>query len=125
MSISNPRWVEIYRAKNLPEAYVIRTSLAEAGVSARIDGELLQGAVGELPMGWVTAPRIQVDESQASVAREIIARADVHRKSTETHADDSADATSCLACGKAMSDSEVSCSSCGWSFLGEEAIELL
>jgi hypothetical protein len=115
MSVSHPKMVEIYRAANLPEAHVIRMALEEAGVRVRIEGELLQGVVGELPMGWDTAPRILVEESQVNVARDVVARADV-RKRAEPHEDEADDVTRCLACGHAMGEAEVSCSSCGWSF---------
>ena len=56
MSVTNPKSVEIYRAKNLPEVYVIRAALDEAGVHSHVENEFLQGAVGELPAGWITSP---------------------------------------------------------------------
>src|SRR2546426_1458038 len=103
MKISHPKLVEIYCPRNLPEAHTIRIALEEAGIRVLIEGELLQGVVGELPMGWDTAPRILVEESQVSAAREIIERANV-RKRAEPHEGESADMTRCLACGHVMDE---------------------
>src|SRR6266702_1053881 len=70
MDFPNPKFVEIYRARNLPEAHSIRIALEESGIRVQIEGELLQGGVGDLPPGWATAPRILVEESQIAEARE-------------------------------------------------------
>jgi putative signal transducing protein len=119
MSFTDPRLVEIYRAKNLPQAHMIRIALEEAGIQAQIEGELLQGAVGQLPIGWVTAPRILVDESQIAAAREIIDCVDT-QESSESEEDDRDEVTRCLACGTVMVEGEPKCPSCGWSYQGEE-----
>ena len=118
---SDPQPTEIYRAKNLPEAQVIRIALEQAGVACFIDGELLQGAVGELPMGWVTAPRIKVDASQASLALEIIRGVELQRT---IELDDLPEGmTRCLACGHPMYEIEDQCNSCGWTFLEEDVTQ--
>ncbi len=64
--------VEIYRAPSLPQAHALRLVLEEAGIRVQIEGEHLQGAVGQLPIGWATAPRLLAPEFQAIEAREII-----------------------------------------------------
>jgi membrane protease YdiL (CAAX protease family) len=64
--------VELYRAESLPEAHAIRLALESEGIVAHIDNELLQGALGDLPMGWSTAPRILVDRSDEPAARAIL-----------------------------------------------------
>jgi hypothetical protein len=115
MSASNPKWVEIYRAENGPEAHMMRMALEEAGVPVRIEGELLRGVAGRLPMGWDTAPRILTEESQESVARNVMAQVQV-RKHAEPQEDETEGLTRCLACGRMMTEAEVKCSSCGWSF---------
>jgi len=122
MKVSHPKLVEIYRARNLPEAHTIRIALEEAGVRVLIEGELLQGVVGDLPPGWATAPRILVEESQVSAAREIIERAN-GRKSAEPREGESVDVTRCLACGHVMDETEVKCPSCGWSFQDQQETE--
>lgn len=50
--------VEIYRARNLPEAHVIRLMMEREGIAVSISNEMLQGIVGEIAMGWSTSPRL-------------------------------------------------------------------
>jgi hypothetical protein len=66
--------VEVYRAKDSPQAHLLRTALEDAGIRALVEGDLLQGAVGELPLGWASAPRIMVEECHATQARAFLER---------------------------------------------------
>lgn len=118
MKLSESMMAEVYRAKNLPEAYLVRGLLATIGVDAFIDGDCLQGGLGELPVGWLTSPRVVVEESQATAAREILIRtqSQLRQRRDEGFAADS----HCLACGTSMSDDEVSCAQCGWTFLEDQ-----
>ncbi len=120
MTTSLPEFVEIYRPKNLLQAHAIRMALEEAGVDVRIEGELLQSAVGEIPLGWDTLPRILVDSSQLKIAREIVDRLDA-RSTAEPTEGETDEGTRCLACGCEMADTETTCASCGWTFLAEVA----
>jgi len=52
----------IHRAKNLVDAQLVRDVLIDFGISARITGEYLWGAVGELPPTDVI--RVIVDEER-------------------------------------------------------------
>jgi hypothetical protein len=63
--------VEVYRAKHSPQAHLLKSALENAGISAVIEGDLLQGAVGE-PGEWWAAPRIMVAECDALKARTIL-----------------------------------------------------
>ena len=117
MKSSESMMVEVYRAKDLTEAHLIRGLLASVGVDAFIDGRCLQAGLGELSVGWSTAPRIVVEEPQARVARETVHRAQAQLRQRR---DESAAADSqCLACRGSMSDEEASCAHCGWTFLEE------
>jgi hypothetical protein len=58
--MSEDQFVEVYRAKNSPQAFALKQVLEEAGIRVVVENDLLQGVVGELPMGWATAPRIKV-----------------------------------------------------------------
>lgn len=118
MTPSLPEFVEIYRPKNLMQAHAIRMALEDAGVDVRIEGELLQSAVGEIPLGWDTLPRILVDSSQLSIAREIVDRSDARTTAAPTE-DETDETTRCLACGREMADTETTCATCGWTFLAE------
>ncbi|MBV1883043.1 MAG: DUF2007 domain-containing protein [Pseudomonadales bacterium] len=60
----------IYEALNTVEAHMILHLLEQAGLSARIDGEYLQGGVGEIQAAGVV--RVMVEENDYADAREII-----------------------------------------------------
>jgi hypothetical protein len=74
--MSEQKLVEVYRAKDSPQAYLLRSVLEDEGIPVLVQGDLLQGAVGEIPGGWSTAPRILVEELHAAKAREILQRFD-------------------------------------------------
>lgn len=68
--------VEIYRAANGPQTHVVRNFLQSAGIPAVIDGDLLQGGIGDLPAGWSTAPRVLVAAENAAWAKTLIETAE-------------------------------------------------
>jgi hypothetical protein len=46
----NPfQWVTIYSAENILEANIIKGLMIHAGLECQIKGEMLQGALGEIP----------------------------------------------------------------------------
>jgi hypothetical protein len=63
--------IVIYTAANLPQAHVLRNTLEELGIPASITNDAVQLAVGDVPAGWATAPRVVVDEQQAELARRV------------------------------------------------------
>ena len=69
--MSERSWVEIYRAKDSPQAHLLKSALEDAGIRAAVEGDLLQGAVGE-PGEWWAAPRIMVAKRDALKARAIL-----------------------------------------------------
>jgi hypothetical protein len=121
MENANPHLIEIYRARDLLEALMLRTVLEEAGVRVRLEGDQLQSAMGAVPLGWGTAPRLLVEEAEVNEALEILECAAV-RHSADPQEDESEEVTRCLACGQLMGDTAVRCSSCGWSFLDQEEL---
>jgi len=120
--------VEIYRAASFAEAHAIRLAVEQAGIACVVDGEDLQGALGELPMGWATSPRLLVKSSDAIAARKLIDAAEVgpHESGKQSGAatSDSSEAAeetlACLACGKPMSATTDRCS-CGWTYRDDAA----
>ena len=62
----------IYTAGRIDEALLLRGLLAERGIESVIENEALQGAVGGLPAGEATAPRIRVATDDADKARKIV-----------------------------------------------------
>lgn len=71
-----PEWmhygamIKVYQAQNIAEAHILSGLLRSEGVDARVDGEYLQGGVGELPATDFAS--ISVPEDQVAVAQEII-----------------------------------------------------
>jgi hypothetical protein len=66
------RMIEVYRAQDSPRAHLLRAALEAAGIRAVVDGDRLQGVVGD--GDWSTAPRILVDERDAREARALLER---------------------------------------------------
>ncbi len=60
----------IYRAANIADAHLIRQMLEAEGIHAFIQGEYLQGAVGELPAN--TEILVQVGDDDYAAARAIV-----------------------------------------------------
>jgi hypothetical protein len=111
------QFVEVYRARNNPQALVMKQALQEAGIRVIVENELLQGAVGELPAGWATAPRIMVESRDVARARDILERFE-RDESAAPQGDDEAEQEQdiCLACGTPLPDDATTCPACGWSY---------
>ena len=61
---------KVYECTLAVEAHMICDLLARAGISARVDGEFLAGAGGDLPLG--NSIKVRVDPARAVEAREVI-----------------------------------------------------
>lgn len=64
--------VEVYRARDTLQAHLFSAELENDGIRSEIVGEQLAGALGDIPMGWSTAPRICVREQDAANARSLL-----------------------------------------------------
>ena len=64
--------IVIYRAANIADAHLIRQMLEAEGIHAFIQGEYLQGAVGELPAN--TEILVQVGDDDYAAARAVVER---------------------------------------------------
>jgi hypothetical protein len=62
---------KVYECTLPVEAHMICDLLARAGISARVEGEFLAGAGGDLPLG--SAVKVRVAPERAAEAREVIA----------------------------------------------------
>jgi hypothetical protein len=63
--------VVIYRAERPLQAELLANLLAENGIEAIVDNDVLQAAVGEVPFGWATSVRVVVRQQDALRARQI------------------------------------------------------
>lgn len=61
----------VFDASSNIEAHLVMHQLQQAGIKAAIEGEYLQGAVGELPAAGNV--RVLVPEKDVDAAREVIA----------------------------------------------------
>ncbi len=155
MPTANLKFVEAYRAAHPIQAHALRLALEEAGIRVIIENESLQGAIGDVPPGWSSAPRLMVEESQLATARAIIGQTDhserdlLGMKPHETAitmtaaslglvgialaalspdaiaAPEPIETTRCLACDAIMADSEVTCPKCGWSYESADSADPL
>ena len=112
-TVSDP--IEVYRARGLADAHALRLLLDAEGIPAWVDNELLQGAAGGLPLGWVTGPRVMVAREHEAVARAVVGRFTADRTTAGPDGDGF-----CLACRSPMGPANT-CPACGWSYLGEPA----
>ena len=60
----------LYNASDTIEAHMVLNLLTQAGLDARVEGEYLQGAIGELPAFGVV--RVMVAESNYTEAKAIM-----------------------------------------------------
>ena len=63
------RLVQVYMARNIPHAYLLKGALEASGIDAEVGNEELQMGLGP---AFATAPIILVDESNAARAAEIL-----------------------------------------------------
>ena len=62
---------KVYECTLAVEAHMVCDLLSQAGISARVDGEFMQSAMGEIPLG--NAVKVRVEPARAAEAREVIA----------------------------------------------------
>lgn len=113
MSTPQPKLIEVYRTPKIAEAHSIKMALEEEGLQVFLDGEMLQGGLGELPLGWSTGLRVSVLETDLHRAEELIAEMEAQIMQSLS----APETNVCLACGKPMDDSQTVCTHCGWTFL--------
>ena len=63
----------LYRAANLPEAYLLLHRLQHAGIEARVLNEHAQGGVGEIPFTHAYPEIWLVESADADRARSVVA----------------------------------------------------
>lgn len=74
----------LYQASNALEAHMILHLLEQQGLSGRVDGEYLQGAIGELPAAGLV--RVMVDEHDYAAAKKLVDQWDARQPAQEAPA---------------------------------------
>lgn len=112
-------FVEVYRAKHGAQAMLLQQVLEDEGIPTRVEGALLDGAAGELPLGWATSPRLLVEEQNVERARAFLEKAD-QSEMAEMEAEEAGvtdeETARCLSCGADMPEDVEKCPACGWSY---------
>ena len=106
---------EVYSAANTQEAHLIKAALEEVGIEARVVGDHLQNAVGDLPAVAI-APRVWVRTEKFDQARKIITDHQARRQSRATLASE----WKCAECGEPNALSFEICWNCQAARGGEE-----
>lgn len=58
--------LKVYSASNSIDAHIVKGMFEQEGIAARVDGEYLQGGIGELPLiGLVTVSVAEEDYEKA------------------------------------------------------------
>jgi hypothetical protein len=72
----------VYTAAHLPEAYLVRGLLANAGIAACVFNEYALGAMGELPPAVIHPEVWLEDDRDFALARRVIERYEQDRAAT-------------------------------------------
>jgi membrane protease YdiL (CAAX protease family) len=100
--------VELYRARELPEAHALAARLEAAGVPAVVDDQNPQGVVREVPGGQAAAPRVLVVADHLPAARAVLT-------GFLRPPGVPARGLTCLACEAPMGEADI-CPACGWTY---------
>jgi hypothetical protein len=65
------KWVTVFNAENVIEANILKGLLLNAGIDCQLQGEMLQGAVGEIPLEQ-TQVSVQVYAIKERYAQQIL-----------------------------------------------------
>ena len=71
--------------------HLLRNTLHELGIRAIVANDAVQLALGDVPGGWATAPRVIVDEQHAELARRVAVEFDAGSRAARLDDDDNED----------------------------------
>lgn len=115
--MADSEFVHVYVADDAQWAHLLKAYLADEGIEARVIGDSLQSAAGELPPGWVIAPEVWVPQQEADRARELIGNWEASRRKSAAHGTNSGalpegPSWECASCGATVPDSFEMCWQC-------------
>ncbi len=112
--------VEIFRAKNMAQAVLLKAALEEAGIRCAVENDPLDNAAGGLALGWSTDPRVMVESPDKARALEIAKEFDRDEVEGIEGTGRGEDTDTCLECGTVMPAGVKVCPACGWSYTAQE-----
>lgn len=80
--MSSHELTEVYAARDEIDATLVQTMLAESDIEARVVGGQIMGAIGEVPAGLPSAPRVWVSDENADAAIALIREMEEKRRET-------------------------------------------
>lgn len=87
--MSSHELTEVYAARDEIDATLVQTMLAESNIDARVVGGQIMGAIGEVPAGLPSAPRVWVSDENADAAIALIREMEEKRRETWLRAQES------------------------------------
>jgi hypothetical protein len=112
---STIHFVEVFKAETSAQAQAVKTLLEGAGIETRVENELLEGVIDELPTGGTTTHHVLVAETQIEQARPLLEQLDASPPAVSPPPE-TEEGTRCLSCGAEMPENEERCHACGWSY---------
>jgi hypothetical protein len=82
------RLAEVYVAENSLEAHFLKNLLEDEGIDVEVVGEGLAFAMGDLPLGWPTMPRLWVRQEDAANAKALIGDWEKQRRERRERGDE-------------------------------------
>src|SRR6476620_4174305 len=75
--------VVVYSAANRAQAFLLMDWLREQGIEAQVVNDSMEVAGGDLPLGWRSAPKLIVPDSQVAKTRHLLAQYESHSQPVE------------------------------------------
>ncbi len=95
----------VYRAANMVDAQLVLDELKAAGLSARISGQYLSGAVGEIPPNEAISVWVDSDR-QYTLARQVVTEFEASQRTGGAE-------KPCHGCGEMLAPQFGKCWNCG------------
>lgn len=89
--MSSQELTEVYAARDETDAALVQSMLAESNIGASVIGGHIMGAIGAVPAGFPSAPRVWVSDENAKAAVALIRKMEEKRRETWLRAKESED----------------------------------
>jgi hypothetical protein len=117
-----PKLITACTYVNSFQAEMARMALAQAGIQSWVNGSLMAASSALGFSNHVNGVQLDIDEKDAEAAWEVL-NADPRLLGAIIPASSELDDTACLSCNAPMSEEEIECKKCGWTFAIERSEE--